>query len=68
MGMTLNFRSERCGLYFREGDILEEDHIIATALGGNNVYENLQLLHGHCHDAKIALDLIDIRSKQSSAK
>ena len=55
-----------CGLHFREGDVLEEDHIIATALGGKNVYENLQLLHGHCHDDKTAMDLIDIRKKQSS--
>ncbi len=55
-----------CGLHFREGDILEEDHIIATALGGKNGYENLQLLHGHCHDAKTALDMTEIRKKQSS--
>ncbi len=55
-----------CGLHFREGDILEEDHIIATALGGKNVYENLQLLHGHCHDEKTALDLMDIKNKQSA--
>ncbi len=55
-----------CGLQFREGDVLEEDHLIATALGGKNVYENLQLLHGHCHDVKTALDLTDIRNKQSS--
>ena len=55
-----------CGLQFREGDILEEDHVIATALGGKNVHENLQLLHGHCHDEKTALDLINIRNKQSS--
>ena len=31
-----------------------------------NGYKNLQLLHGHCHNAKTALDLIDIRNKQSS--
>ena len=55
-----------CGLHFRERDVLEEDHIIATALGGKNVYDNLQLLHAHCHDAKTALDLIEIRNKQSS--
>ncbi len=55
-----------CGLHFREGDVLEEEHITPTALGGKNVHDNLQLLHGHCHDAKTALDLIDIRSKQSS--
>ncbi len=50
-----------CCLRFREGDILEEDHILARALGGKDEYENLQLLHGHCHDAKTALDLSNIR-------
>ncbi|MDJ0567553.1 MAG: hypothetical protein QNJ53_00760 [Pleurocapsa sp. MO_192.B19] len=30
-----------------------------------NEQDNLQLLHGHCHDAKTALDLIHIRKKQS---
>ena len=55
-----------CGLHFREGDVLEEDHIIATALGGKNEYENLQLLHAHCHDEKTALDMIEIKKKQLS--
>ena len=55
-----------CGLYFREGDVLEEDHIISTALGGKNVYNNLQLLHAHCHDEKTALDMIEIRNKRLS--
>ena len=55
-----------CGLHFREGDILEEDHIIATALGGKNIYDNLQLLHGHCHDEKTALDMVEIRNKRLS--
>ncbi|MGK7936019.1 MAG: group II intron maturase-specific domain-containing protein [Xenococcaceae cyanobacterium] len=50
-----------CCLHFREGDILEEDHILARALGGKDRYDNLQLLHGHCHDAKTALDLSYIR-------
>jgi len=50
-----------CCLYFREGDILEEDHVLARALGGKDRYNNLQLLHGHCHDAKTALDLSYIR-------
>ena len=53
-----------CGLYFREGDVLEEDHIIATALSGKHEYENLQLLHAHCHDEKTALDMIEIRNKR----
>ena len=55
-----------CGLYFREGDVLEEDHIVATALGGKNLYDNLQLLHAHCHDKKTALDMIEIRNKRLS--
>ncbi len=50
-----------CCLRFREEDILEEDHILATALGGRKEYKNLQLLHGHCHDEKTALDLEYIR-------
>ena len=32
-----------------------------TALGGKTEYVNLQLLHGHCHDEKTVLDLIQIR-------
>ncbi len=55
-----------CGLHFRETDLLEEDHILATALGGKNEYKNLQLLHGHCHDEKTAIDLVEIRTKQST--
>jgi 5-methylcytosine-specific restriction endonuclease McrA len=45
-----------CGLCFREGDQLEVDHILPMALGGNDRYSNLQLLHGHCHDQKTAAD------------
>ena len=55
-----------CCLHFREGDILEEDHILATALGGKDEYKNLQLLHGHCHDNKTALDLEYIRNIQTT--
>ena len=46
----------RCGLYIRNGDIQETDHIIAKKLNGKNVYSNYQLLHGHCHDEKTAED------------
>ena len=55
-----------CELYFREGDVLEEDHITATALGGSNLYDNLQLLHAHCHDEKTVLDMTEIRKKRLS--
>jgi len=46
-----------CGLYFKEEDIMETDHIIPSKAGGNNSYKNLQLLHRHCHDKKTATDL-----------
>ena len=41
-----------CGLYFRNEDLLEIDHIIPTLLGGKDAYSNWQLLHRHCHDEK----------------
>ncbi|MBR8838215.1 MAG: group II intron reverse transcriptase/maturase [Stigonema ocellatum SAG 48.90 = DSM 106950] len=45
-----------CGLYFREDDVMEVDHIIPTSLGGKDCYENWQLLHKHCHDSKTTKD------------
>jgi len=45
-----------CGLYFRDGDKLERDHIIPRALGGKDAYVNWQMLHRHCHDRKTAGD------------
>ncbi|VXD13852.1 RNA-directed DNA polymerase [Planktothrix serta PCC 8927] len=45
-----------CGLYFTSTDIVEVDHIKPTSLGGKDTYDNLQLLHKHCHDAKTAKD------------
>jgi len=45
-----------CGLFFKDGDLLEIDHITPERKGGKNSYDNLQLLHRHCHDKKTALD------------
>ena len=45
-----------CGLTFKPGDLWEVDHIIPKRLGGKDVYENLQLLHRHCHDIKTRTD------------
>jgi RNA-directed DNA polymerase len=45
-----------CGLTFREGDVMEVDHIIPKSLGGKDEWKNLQLLHRHCHDVKTASD------------
>ena len=53
-----------CGLYFTSTDIVEVDHIKPTSLGGKDTYDNLQLLHKHCHDTKTGTDG-SIHSKES---
>ena len=45
-----------CSLKFIPGDVIEVDHIKPKSLGGQNTYDNLQLLHGHCHDQKTSKD------------
>ena len=57
-----------CGLYIRNGDIQETDHIIAKKLNGKNVYSNYQLLHGHCHDEKTASDIKLINAAKKPVK
>ena len=57
-----------CGLYIRNGDIQETDHIIAKKLNGKNVYSNYQLLHGHCHDEKTAEDIKLINAAKKPVK
>lgn len=41
-----------CELHFRDGDILEIDHIDHNH--GNNTLSNLMLIHLHCHDERHA--------------
>lgn len=45
-----------CGLFFRENDVLETDHIIPKSQGGKDEYNNWQLLHRHCHNTKTVID------------
>ncbi|NEQ64910.1 MAG: group II intron reverse transcriptase/maturase [Symploca sp. SIO2D2] len=45
-----------CKQVFMPDDLMEIDHIIPTSLGGKDWYNNLQLLHQHCHDFKTARD------------
>ncbi len=45
-----------CKLFFKDEDILEIDHITPRSKGGKDDYQNLQLLHRHCHDTKTASD------------
>ena len=53
-----------CNLTFREDDVIEKDHIIPKALGGNYT-DNIQLLHGHCHDKKSKDDLNAIKKHKA---
>ncbi|MFB8787338.1 MAG: group II intron reverse transcriptase/maturase [Potamolinea sp.] len=46
----------QCGLYFTEESVVEVDHVIPKSKDGKNSYNNLQLLHRHCHDEKTAND------------
>lgn len=46
-------KCKHCGLEFGTEDIMEIDHIVPLSKGGKDVFSNLQLLHGHCHDQKI---------------
>lgn len=43
-----------CRLFFKPTDIMEMDHIKPQRRGGLRRMHNLQLLHGHCHQAKHA--------------
>ena len=45
-----------CELPLSTTDILEVDHKVPKFKGGTNSYENLQVLHGHCHDIKHSAD------------
>lgn len=49
-------KCNHCGLYFKDGDMIETDHIIPKSQGGKNEMKNLQLLHRHCHDEKTTQD------------
>ena len=44
----------QCGLFFREQDVMEVDHIVPKSKGGKDEFKNWQLLHRHCHDTKTA--------------
>lgn len=45
-------RCNLCGMLFKNEDMLETDHIIPISQGGGRGYQNIQLLHRHCHDQK----------------
>ncbi len=49
-------RCAHCELFFKDGDLIETDHKNPKSQGGRDSYDNLQLLHRHCHDVKTAND------------
>ena len=55
-----HWQCPRCGLYLREEDLLEVDHVIPTALGGKDDISNKWVYHRHCHDEKTAEDMVHI--------
>ena len=48
-----NNKCNICGLKLLPGDTIEIDHIVPKVSGGRNHYNNLQAVHGHCHDQKL---------------
>ncbi len=47
----------QCGrFFFKEDDLMEIDHVEPKSKGGKDSYDNLQLLHRHCHDTKTPRD------------
>lgn len=59
-----NGKCAHCGLLFKDGDLMEIDHIIRTSLGGTEKVNNKQLLHRHCHDHKTACDKQVVGNKE----
>lgn len=55
----------RCGLYFKEEDVLEIDHIVPKALGGRDAMNNKCIYHRHCHDEKTAEDMALITKRKA---
>jgi 5-methylcytosine-specific restriction endonuclease McrA len=56
-----------CGLHFKDGELLEVDHVIPTAKGGEDLPNNQQLLHGHCHDEKTVLDFSSVKGANDNS-
>lgn len=62
VGRALLLRRQRgrcawCGrLFLNLEEVIEVDHRLPRALGGQHGHRNRQLLHGHCHDQKTAAD------------
>jgi RNA-directed DNA polymerase len=50
-----------CGRLFLTGDIIEQDHKLAKALGGKNIRSNVHVVHDYCHREKTNQEILEIR-------
>lgn len=57
-----------CGTEFTSDSRIEVDHIIPVALGGKDVYKNLQAVHDYCHKSKTNKDMMLIRKEKTFKK
>lgn len=57
-------KCNHCNNYFMPEDLIEVDHIVPRSEGGSGKYDNLQLLHRHCHDVKTAMDVDGIHNQE----
>ena len=63
--MEQNGRCGICNKPFLPGDIIERDHIIPKALGGQNRRNNVHVVHHYCHLEKTKKELSIIRRKRN---
>lgn len=57
-----------CQNKFHLESVMEIDHIQPIALGGKDVYNNLQLIHKYCHIEKTRIDRQNIQNWKESRK
>ena len=55
-----------CKISFQMEDSMEVDHITPRSAGGLDQYQNIQLLHRHCHITKTVKDLEDLYPTRSA--
>lgn len=55
-------------MYFMPKDLIETDHIDPSRKVRRNSYDNLQLLHKHCHDNKTTEDRVKNREKVKTSE
>lgn len=50
-----------CEARFKPGDILEIDHIVEQKRGNARKWNNIRLVHGHCHDQRYFLESLQVK-------